>query len=175
MTPFEQIAPTPQTTYYSDLAAELRDLADRVEKLGPSTPRPWYTRLTFNAALSPEDAELGVPLVDALATLIDVKPAAHQLSTNTWYYQAKRESGQLEVCAQTRIPTPKVPDERDEELARLRAELARRDADQAGASFVDLDTVFPAAPARAEPTSRCPPSSTPHRSPTPPWHRSPET
>lgn len=108
--------------FYTDLAAELRALADDVESLsGRGLPDAW---VNVRVHLSGASATLPDAVIDQVAVaLVGGSGETKQLS-GLWLRAATGRRGAIrDVDVFGGVDAP--PDERDDELARLRTEVAR--------------------------------------------------
>lgn len=111
----------PEPSPWLDLADELRRFADDVETL-VGEPAPGYVTLDIQPgkALQAETPAM----VDAVAAVLLRKtPETKKLVGGTYHRRASGSRGQIRVSVYQEVTGP--PDERDAELARLRAEVEK--------------------------------------------------
>ncbi|TDC82446.1 hypothetical protein E1193_11775 [Micromonospora sp. KC606] len=115
-------APEPKPDYWLNLAADLRQAADRLATLA-GTPKPVNgARLTFYCGLLAREHVVGRPIVDALAATFNGTTKTAR-SGGSWTYEVDAKVGGLEVWSYTYIPAPE-----DTEKAALAARVAELEA-----------------------------------------------
>lgn len=117
------------STYYTDLATVLRDVADRLATLNADTLAPLIVGLTLQPAHDDEAVE--VATIDAIAEALGTVGHPVQMSSGAWHHHAERtwEGPRMRVAAFCGIT---APDERAtrEEAERLRAEVEQLRAER---------------------------------------------
>lgn len=115
---------------YAVTAAELRRIADALDTL--TTP---VKPVSVQLAILPEKTEAAV---DAVAVAVLGKPGKGERNGRDWYHVRRTDpNGYAPVSVSVLAVVPGPPDERDAELAELRAENERLRA--VAPSFVDDD------------------------------------
>ena len=104
---------------YQVSASELRRIADALDTLPHIAEPPW---ISFSILPDPHTAET----VDAVALAVIGKPGETEKNGSDWYHLVRRTVSNIHLTVQTRVPAP--PDERDAELAKLRAKVAELEA-----------------------------------------------
>jgi len=108
--------------FYTDLAAELHDLADTFAGLagrGLHAPHDAYVSLLLSVMQS--DTPSTIPAVDTIAFALGVAPVLKAMDQHHGEYVAERIGGAVRVKVHCWTGPPADP--RDVEIARLRAEL----------------------------------------------------
>ncbi|MEV0805760.1 hypothetical protein [Micromonospora sp. NPDC050200] len=101
------------------LAADLRQVADRIATLAGTDTRPASVNLAILGSVMEGDAERMVPLVDALAAAFGTTAAiGADGGRRRDQYRADPLVGGVKVCVYTYVPEPE-----DAEKAAMRAEL----------------------------------------------------
>lgn len=116
--------------YYTDLAASLHEMADRIATLADRDLTPLGSaHLWLTGSYSDDAVERYTPVVNAFADLFETS-ATTKVDKYNSQYEAYIQLGRLAVKAKTQVPkpTPKRTSAAKlrEEIERLRAELARR-------------------------------------------------
>lgn len=119
--------------HYSEAAAGLRQLADRVEILAadaPDLPRPSFDITVMpggGGKLDARDNDVVIEAIDAVATaLFGVAGSTNRLSGGSFHRGARGAFGPVRVHVFDEVRDPDGEDLRAE-VARLRAQLAERE------------------------------------------------
>lgn len=123
----------PEPVGYQLTAAELRRIADALDTLPPGDHAP-FTSLSFLPAGSGASRAEKVAAVDALALALFGDPGKPEKIGSDWYHLIRRTTNNVHLAVQEILPA--VPDERDAELERLRAEVEQLRAERTP-DFVD--------------------------------------
>jgi hypothetical protein len=138
----------PELTGYQATAAELRRIADAIEKL-PSPREQPYVTLSILPSRSGSPDEQKVADVDAVAwAVLDCASAPEQIGDD-WFQLSRGNRAGVYFAVQAQLA--KKPDPRDVELARLRARVAELEAFDAHGFSREADDPTPASPARVQP------------------------
>jgi hypothetical protein len=122
-----RIAP-PEPDYYTRLAASLREIADQIATLAGTGTRPLrFAYLYLSAATIKSEAEQAIPVVDAMASALNLTAETKRRSTGGWEYGARRDDDGLDVHVYAEVPSPEDARvaELEAELAALRAQVAQ--------------------------------------------------
>lgn len=106
---------------YSEIAAELRLIADDLDGLGPGHPEPGYVTLDIQPCRAEDDDETRCYVDDVAVALIGKVAESKRLSGGSWHHTIRGRRGPVDISVYQQV---RPPDERDAELERLRAELA---------------------------------------------------
>lgn len=119
----------PEPTGYAATAADLRRIADALDKL-PTDGKPPYLMLSILPSAKTVEA------VDAVTLAVLGKPGETRKDSDDWRHIAEGRIGTCYLQIHSTVPGP--PDERDDELARLRAEVESLRA-QSGLAYSRAD------------------------------------
>lgn len=107
---------------YAQAAAGLHEVADRIAGLaGRGLKRLEDFRCSLGVSMSESTVEVSKPAVDAIAAAMGVSAKTERFGSSSWHHAAEVKISGVRVWVYAYVPSPADP--RDEELARLRAEV----------------------------------------------------